>query len=51
LLGAARFYDAQADDARLTLTTAKSAHVHDAAMANHVRVVALETAASRSSGA
>jgi glycerol-3-phosphate dehydrogenase len=51
LLGAARFYDAQADAARLTLTIAKSAHVHDALAANHVRVADLMTAASRGSAA
>jgi len=43
LLGAARFYDAQADDARLTLVTARSAHLHGAVMANHVRLVDLTT--------
>ena len=43
LLGAARFYDAQADDARLTLVTARSAHLHGAVMANHVRLVDLAT--------
>ncbi|MGD2177262.1 MAG: glycerol-3-phosphate dehydrogenase/oxidase [Anaerolineae bacterium] len=51
LLGAARFYDAQADDARLTLTTAKAAHLHGAVMANHVRVVDLVTTKGRCSGA
>jgi glycerol-3-phosphate dehydrogenase len=51
LLGAARFYDAQADDARLTLATAKSAHLHGAVMANHVRVVDLMTANGRRCGA
>jgi glycerol-3-phosphate dehydrogenase len=51
LLGAARFYDAQADDARLTLTTAKSAHLHGAVTANHVRVVDLMRANGRSTGA
>jgi glycerol-3-phosphate dehydrogenase len=43
LLGAARFYDAQADDARLTLTTAKSAHLYGAIIANHVCAVDLMT--------
>ncbi|MGD8997353.1 MAG: FAD-dependent oxidoreductase, partial [Anaerolineae bacterium] len=47
LLGAARFYDAQVDDARLTLTTAKSAHVHGAVMTNYVRVVDLMMANGR----
>jgi len=41
LLGAARFYDAQVDDARLTLMTARSAHLHGATVVNHVRVVGL----------
>jgi glycerol-3-phosphate dehydrogenase len=51
LLGAARFYDAQADDARLTLTTAMAAHIRDAVVTNHVRVVDLMTATSRTSRA
>jgi glycerol-3-phosphate dehydrogenase len=51
LLGAARFYDAQADDARLTLTIAKSAHFHGAVMANHVRAVDLITTNGRCRGA
>ncbi len=47
LLGAARFYDAQVDDARLTLMTAKSAHLHGAIIANHVNVVDVMTAEGR----
>ena len=47
LLGAARFYDARVDDARLTLTTAKAAHVHGALLANHARVVGLLRAGGR----
>lgn len=47
LLGAARFYDAQVDDARLTLTTAKSAHLNGAIIANHIKVVDLMTAGGR----
>jgi len=51
LLGAARFYDAQADDARLTLLTAKSAHLHGAIIANHVRAVDLMVGGGRVVGA
>jgi len=51
LLGAARFYDAQVDDARLTLTTAKSAHLHSAVMVNHARVAGLAQSGGRIAGA
>ena len=51
LLGAARFYDAQVDDARLTLMTAKSAHFHGAVIANHARVTGLKRAGGRVVGA
>ncbi|MFQ6100859.1 MAG: glycerol-3-phosphate dehydrogenase/oxidase [Anaerolineae bacterium] len=51
LLGAARFYDAQTDDARLTLTTAKSAHLHGAVMVNHARVAGLMKTGGRIAGA
>ncbi len=51
LLGAARFYDARTDDARLTLATARSAHLHGAIIANHVRAVDLMTARGRVAGA
>jgi len=51
LLGAARFYDAQVDDARLTLTTAKSAHLHGAVLVNHARVIELMMAGGRVVGA
>jgi glycerol-3-phosphate dehydrogenase len=51
LLGAARFYDAQVDDARLTLMTAKSAHLHGAVMVNHARVVGLMQVGKRVGGA
>ena len=47
LLGAARYYDAQVDDARLTLVTARSAHLHGAVMANYARVVGLMKAGGR----
>ena len=51
LLGAARFYDAQVDDARLTLMTAKAAHFHGAVLANHARVAGLMSAGGRVVGA
>jgi glycerol-3-phosphate dehydrogenase len=38
LLGAAEFYDAQVDDARLALATAQAAHRAGSRLANHVRV-------------
>ncbi len=41
LLSAGRYYDAQVNDARLTLITAKAAHLHGAVMANYARVVGL----------
>ncbi len=41
LRGAARYYDAVVDDARLTLATAQSAHRAGAVVANHLRVVGL----------
>jgi glycerol-3-phosphate dehydrogenase len=51
LLSAARYYDAQVDDARLTLLTAKAAHLHGAVMVNHARVVGLMKAGGRVVGA
>ncbi len=51
LIGAARFYDAQVDDARLTLLTAKSAHIHGAVVANYARVTGLMQAGGRIVGA
>ncbi len=51
LLGAARFYDAQVDDARLTLATAKFAHLHGAVMVNHARAEGLMRAGGRVVGA
>ena len=51
LLNAARYYDAQVDDARLTLLTAKAAHLHGAVMVNHARVVGLMKAGGRVVGA
>jgi len=51
LLSVARYYDAQVDDARLTLTTAKAAHIHGAVMVNHARVTGLVKAGGRVVGA
>jgi glycerol-3-phosphate dehydrogenase len=51
LFSAARYYDAQVDDARLTLMTAKAAHLHGAVMVNHARVIGLMKAAGRVVGA
>jgi len=51
LLGGARFYDAQCDDARLVLATARSAIHHGALVANYVAVQALERTAGRVVGA
>jgi len=51
LLGVARYYDAQVNDGRLTLVTAKAAHLHGAVMVNHARVVGLMKARGRVGGA
>ncbi|MDY6878197.1 MAG: glycerol-3-phosphate dehydrogenase/oxidase [Chloroflexota bacterium] len=51
LLGVARYYDAQVDDARLTLMTAKAAHLHDAVMINHARMAGLMKSEGRVVGA
>ncbi len=51
LLGGARFYDAQCDDARLTLATVRSAVHHGALVANYMAVRALERTAGRVVGA
>ncbi|MEO6057054.1 MAG: glycerol-3-phosphate dehydrogenase/oxidase [Gemmatimonadales bacterium] len=51
LLGGARFYDAQCDDARLTLATVRSAVHHGALVANYTTVRALERTAGRVVGA
>lgn len=50
LVGGARYFDAQLDDARLTLATIRSAERHGAALASHVRVGGLEVAGGRVSG-
>jgi glycerol-3-phosphate dehydrogenase len=46
-----RYYDAQCDDARLTLAVARDAHRHGALVANYAEVVGFETAAGRTRGA
>ena len=51
LLGGARFYDAQCDDARLTLATIRSAVHSGAQVANYMAVRALERTAGRVVGA
>lgn len=51
LVGGARYFDAQLDDARLTLATIRSAERHGAALASHVGVSGLEMAGGRVSGA
>jgi glycerol-3-phosphate dehydrogenase len=51
LLGGARFFDAQCDDARLTLATVRSAGHHGALVANYTAVRALERTAGRVVGA
>ncbi len=51
LLGGARYYDAQCDDARLTLATVRSAHRHGALAANYVQVDRLDNADGRVRGA
>jgi glycerol-3-phosphate dehydrogenase len=51
LLGGARYYDAQCDDARLVIATARSAIHHGALVANYMSVVALERTAGRVVGA
>ena len=51
LVGGARFYDAQCDDVRLVLATARSAMAHGALVANYVKVCALERTAGRVVGA
>jgi glycerol-3-phosphate dehydrogenase len=47
LLGGARYYDAQCDDARLVVATARSALYHGALVANYMAVRALERTAGR----
>jgi glycerol-3-phosphate dehydrogenase len=51
LICVARYYDAQVDDARLTMLMAKAAHLHGAVMVNHARVAGLAKAGGRVAGA
>jgi len=51
LLGAARFYDAQVDDARLTMLIARAAHTGGAIVANYAEVVGLLKTQGRVQGA
>jgi len=51
LTGGAVYYDAQCDDARLTLATVRSAHRHHARVASYVAVTGFEKAAGRLRGA
>jgi glycerol-3-phosphate dehydrogenase len=51
LRGGARFYDAQCDDVRLVLATARSAMGHGALVANYMAVRSLERTAGRVTGA
>ena len=51
LRGAARYYDAVVDDARLTLATTQSAHLAGAVVANHARVVGLLSSGGQIAGA
>ena len=51
LLGGARYYDAQCDDARLALANIRDAHRHGALVANYARADHLETATGRVGGA
>ncbi len=51
LLGGARYFDAQCDDARLVLATARSAAIHGAQIATYVAVEALELTDGRVRGA
>ena len=51
LLGGARYYDAQCDDARLVIASARSAMHNGALVANYMAVVGLERTAGRVVGA
>jgi glycerol-3-phosphate dehydrogenase len=51
LLGAARFYDARADDARLTMVIARAAHTEGAVVANYAEVTGLRIADGKVQGA
>lgn len=51
LVGGARYWDCQVDDARLTLATARSAEAHGAALATYTAVEGLELRDGRVAGA
>ncbi|MEO8449649.1 MAG: glycerol-3-phosphate dehydrogenase/oxidase [Gemmatimonadota bacterium] len=51
LTGGAMYWDAQCDDARLTLATARSAAVAGAALVNYMEVIELNVMAGRVAGA
>jgi glycerol-3-phosphate dehydrogenase len=51
LLGGARYFDAQCDDARLVIATARSAVHHGALVSNYMAVQSLERTAGRVVGA
>lgn len=51
LVGAGRYYDAQVNDARLTLAMVRSAHLQGAVVANYAPVVGLMKAGGRVVGA
>jgi glycerol-3-phosphate dehydrogenase len=51
LRGGARYWDAQCDDARLTLANVRDAHRHGALVANYAAVESFETADGRVRGA
>lgn len=51
LVGGARYWDCQVDDARLTLATARSAEAHGAALLTHTAVEGLEFQGDRVAGA
>ncbi|MFQ6045072.1 MAG: glycerol-3-phosphate dehydrogenase/oxidase [Gemmatimonadales bacterium] len=51
LKGGARYYDAQCDDARLTLANVRDAHQHGAKVANYVQMDKLESADGQVRGA
>lgn len=51
LIGVGRYYDAQVNDARLTLTMARAAHLHGAVVVNYAPVVGLMKTGGRIVGA
>ncbi len=51
LVGGARYYDAQCDDARLVVATARSAVLHGAEVATYTRAIGLEKSGGQVRGA